>query len=80
MAGFLDTYGVVDERRERRTKRIVLWGLAVVIVGATLYFTFHNWRQEQEVKQFFGLLQQKDFQDAYQMWGTRRALRSMNSL
>ncbi len=69
MAGYLDAYGAADERRERRTKRIVLWALVVVVVAAALYFTFRNWRQEQLVKQFFTLLQQKDYQGAYKLWG-----------
>jgi hypothetical protein len=69
MAGYLDAYGVADEHRERRIKRIVLGGLAIVIVGAALFFTFRNWRQEQVVKQFLELLQQKDYQDAYKLFG-----------
>lgn len=69
MPGYLDAYGAGDERRERRNKRILLWVLAVLIVGTALYFTFRNWRQEQLVKQFFTLLQQKDYQGAYKLWG-----------
>src|SRR6266446_7956464 len=69
MAGYLDAYGVEDERRSRLVKRIVLWGLAIIVVASALYFTFRNWRQEQVVKQFFALLQQKDYQGAYKLWG-----------
>ena len=69
MAGYLDAYGVADEQRERKVKRIVLWGLAGAVVCGALFFTFRNWRQEQVVKQFFTLLQQKDYQDAYKLWG-----------
>jgi len=69
MAGYLDAYGAGEERRERLIKRIVIWGLAVVIAGSALYFTFRNWRQEQVVKHFLSLLQQKQYQDAYRLWG-----------
>ena len=69
MSGFFDAYGVADQQRERRIKRIVLWGAAAVIVGLGLYFWFRNWRQEQVVKQFFTLLEQKRYQDAYALWG-----------
>jgi hypothetical protein len=70
MAGFLDeTYGVLDERRARWTKRLVLWGLVVVVVGLSLYFGFRNWSQERTIQKFLTLLQQKDYQDAYKMWG-----------
>ncbi|HML18138.1 MAG TPA: hypothetical protein VK419_14010 [Bryobacteraceae bacterium] len=69
MAGYLDEYGVADERRERRIKRIVIWGLAIVSVAAVAYFTFRNWNEEQQMKKFFTLLEQKKYQDAYALWG-----------
>ena len=69
MAGYLDAYGAGDERRERRTKLMVLWGLAAVAVMGVLYFTFRTWSQERAVKHFLTLLQQKEYQDAYKLWG-----------
>ena len=69
MAGYLDAYGAGDEQRERRIKRIVIWGLAAIVAAAALYFTFNTWRQEQVVKQFFSLLEQKNYQAAYALWG-----------
>ena len=68
MAGYLDSYGAGDEQRERRTKRIVIWGLAAVIIAAALYFTFRDWRQEQVVKQFLTLLRKHDYQGAFKLW------------
>jgi hypothetical protein len=69
MGGYLDAYGVADQRRERRLKRIVIWGLAAVILATSCYFLFRNWRQERTVKQFFSLLDQKNYQAAYALWG-----------
>src|SRR5271165_4265719 len=70
MPGFLDSsYGVSDARRERRTKRIVLWSIGILIVGSVLFFTFRNWRQERVVKQFLSLLKEKNYQEAYKLWG-----------
>jgi hypothetical protein len=69
MAGYLDSYGVVEERRGRVIKRAVLWGAVVVLVGGGLYFGFRNWRQEQVLKHFFALLQDKKYQEAYALWG-----------
>ena len=69
MSGFLDSYGVDDQRRENRTKKIVLWGLGVLIVGTVLYFTFHTWRQERVIKSFLAALEQKDYHGAYLIWG-----------
>src|SRR5438270_1066909 len=69
MAGYLDTYGVDEERRGRLVKRIVIWGLVVIVAGVTAFFAFRNRSQEQLVKQFFTMLQQKDYQGAYKLWG-----------
>jgi hypothetical protein len=69
MAGYLDSYGVVEERSGRAIKRVVLWGAVVVLVVGGLYFGFRNWRQEQVVKHFFALLQEKKYQEAYALWG-----------
>jgi hypothetical protein len=70
MGAILDpSYGAADERRSRTVKRVVIWGLAIVVVAGGLFLWFRNWRQEQTVKQFFGLLEQKKYQDAYAMFG-----------
>src|SRR5258707_10827133 len=69
MGGYLDAYGVADQRRERLIKRIVIWGGVAVVVAVILYFSFRNFRQEQVIKQFFSLLEQKRYQEAYAMWG-----------
>jgi hypothetical protein len=68
--GFLDaSYGVADERRSKLIKRGILWGGLAVLVAVILFFWLRNWRQEQTIKQFFSLLEQKRYQDAYAMWG-----------
>ena len=70
MGGILDaSYGVADERRGRWIRRIVIWSGLAIIVGLGLYFWFRNFRQEQTLKQFFSLLQQKRYQEAYAMMG-----------
>jgi len=69
MAGYLDAYGVADERKERMIKRVVLITLVVVIVVGAVYFTFRDWRQERTIKQFFSLLSGKEYQSAYALWG-----------
>ena len=69
MAGYLDAYGVADERREHLVKRIVIVTVIAVVVVGSLYLWFRNWRQEQVVKHFFVLLEQKKYQEAYALWG-----------
>ncbi len=69
MAGYLDSYGVEESKRESKIKMIVLSVAAVVILGTVGYFTFRTWGQERVVNNFLELLAKKDYQGAYRMWG-----------
>jgi hypothetical protein len=69
MPGYLDSYGVADERRGRMVKRLAIWGLTVVLVSCVAYLYFRTWREEKVVKQFLTALSRQDFQGAYKMWG-----------
>ena len=68
MAGYLDQYGAGDERRIRVIKTLVISLVVIVVVGGTALFIFHNYRQERQAKRFFGLLEQRDYKSAYEMW------------
>ena len=69
MAGYLDQYGVGDERRERFLKYGALILVAVLAVGGVLYFLFKNYREEAQAKRFFALLANHDYTAAYALWG-----------
>ena len=69
MAGFLDQYGVDDARKERRLKRFVLTALAILIVGISAFFYFRNWPEERVVNRFITLLKEKNYQEAYKLFG-----------
>jgi hypothetical protein len=68
MAGYLERYGEGDERRGKIIKALVISLVALLVIGGTAFFIFHNYRQEQQVKRFFALLEQKDYQAAYVLW------------
>ncbi|HEY2861308.1 MAG TPA: hypothetical protein VGJ21_23060, partial [Terracidiphilus sp.] len=68
MAGYLDHYGEGEERRIKIIKTLLISLVSIVVVGGVLLFIFHNYRQEQQVKKFFTLLEQKDYQTAYDLW------------
>lgn len=68
MAGYLDQYGAGEERRIRIIKTLVIAAVALVVVGGALLFIFHNYRQEQQVKRFFELLQAHNYEAAYALW------------
>ena len=72
MPGYLDQYGEIEQRRAattRRLKQVLLSLLVLLVVGGILYWNFKNYRQEQQVKRFFSLLQKQDYKPAYALWG-----------
>jgi hypothetical protein len=69
MAGYLDNYGAGEERREKLIKRVVIAAAVLVVALGSVYIIFKNYRQERQVKRFFGLLGQQDYQSAYVLWG-----------
>jgi hypothetical protein len=68
MSGYLDQYGAGEEKRIRIIKTLVISVVALIVVGGTLLFVFHNYRQEHQVKHFFALLESHDYQTAYDLW------------
>ena len=68
MAGYLDKYGEGEERRLKIIKTVVLSLVALLVISGTALFIFHNYRQEQQAKRFFELLERQDYQAAYGLW------------
>jgi hypothetical protein len=68
MAGYLDQYGAGEEQRLKIIKIVVISLVVLLVAGGISFFVFHNYRQEQQVKRFFSLLERQDYQGAYQMW------------
>jgi len=64
MPGYLDQYGVGEERRIKIIKTIVISLVSIAILGGILFFVFHNYREEQRVKQFLALLAAHDYKGA----------------
>ncbi len=69
MAGYLEGYGAGEEQRGRVIKRSVIYGLIAVVLITGVFLWFRNYSQEQVVKHFFALLQEKNYQEAYALWG-----------
>ena len=77
MNGFFDNYGAADAKREHVVRRIVAWSAAALTVAGILYFVLHfvipNRAERSEVGQFFQLLANRDYKQAYAMWGCTEA-------
>ena len=68
MPGYLDQYGAGEEKRIRIIKTVVIAAVVLIVVSGALMFIFHDYRQEQQVKHFFALLETHNYQAAYNMW------------
>ena len=73
MGGYLDTYGVGEEKRANILRKILVVGGAALAVALILWFVFTfvipNGRERGEVTQFFQLLQAHDYKQAYALFG-----------
>ncbi len=69
MSDFLQGYGETDARRERVVKKIVLAALALCIVGAAAWWFSRDFTEKQQIRRFVQLLEQKDYDSAYRLWG-----------
>jgi hypothetical protein len=69
MAGYLDTYGAGVDRRIKIIKTSVISLVSLAVLAGILMFVFHNYREEQRVKQFLAALAAKDYKAAYVMFG-----------
>jgi hypothetical protein len=69
MNSYLEGYGAGEEKRERLWKRLAIALVVVLVAAGTLYYLFRNYREERQAKQFFQLLSNKQFKEAYALWG-----------
>lgn len=69
MAGYLDSYGAGEERREKIIKWAALAVVVAVVAGGIFWALFHDYPEEHQAKQFFELLKAGDYKSAYAMWG-----------
>ncbi len=69
MAGYLDTYGVAEQKRERRTKQILIVTGVTLAVALLLFLFFRNFSEKRAVSHFLDAVRAGKYQDAYHMWG-----------
>jgi hypothetical protein len=71
MAGFLDGYGVEEERRGRIVRRIAIAVVSTAVLALVLYFTLRTYPAKRAVREFLEDLRKHDYQAAYLVWGCR---------
>lgn len=76
MTGYLDAYGAAETeraKRERLLKNLAIAAVAAVVLAIIGWFQFRNYKEEGRIKQFVELLQAKQYDEAYKMWGCTEA-------
>lgn len=69
MGGYLDTFGVTDAKRERRTKQVVIVVASVAAAALLLFLFFRNFQEKRTLSRFLDAVRAKNYQQAYQIWG-----------
>lgn len=72
MAGYLESYGAIEERKARNRKlwkRGLIALVCAIVVALLLYALLHNYSEESKAKAFVADLQNHRYQDAYRMFG-----------
>jgi hypothetical protein len=69
MAGYLANYGAGEEQREKLIRRLIVGAVVVAIAAGILYFFLKNFREEQQTRKFFELLEKHDYKVGYTLWG-----------
>ena len=72
MAGYLDSYGVADQRRERIVKFSLMIGLSTILIVTVGYFSFRTHSQERVVSQFLGDLEHQQYRKPISCGAVRR--------
>ena len=66
---YLGVYASKGLFAERIVKIALLVLAAATMLGAVYYVFFRNWREELQARRFLGLVQEREYEAAYEMWG-----------
>ncbi len=69
MAGYLDTYGESEVKREKIIKGTGIAAAIIIIASGSLYFFMRDFQEKQKLNSFRELVSKKDYKAAYAMWG-----------
>ncbi len=69
MAGYLEHYGVADERRSKVIRWIVISAISVAVIAIVGYFVLRTYPAKKHVAAFLDDLKRHDYRAAYRDWG-----------
>jgi hypothetical protein len=73
MGGYLQNYGVGEDRRNRIIKILVFSFIGLLILWWILYMVFHDYSEKQTVKRFLAEVNSRNYTQAYADWGCTQA-------
>ncbi len=73
MPGYLEDYGAGEEKRGKLIRGILIGVVTVLVIGAVSYLGLRNYSENSVIRKFVATLQQKDYKQAYAMWGCTEA-------
>jgi hypothetical protein len=73
MGGYLQQYGVGEERRNRIIKTLIFSVIGVLLASWILYLVFHNYSEKQTVRCFLEQVNAHKYAEAYADWGCTTA-------
>jgi hypothetical protein len=68
MAGYLEGYGIEDQKRSRAIRYIVFGFAAVVVLFLLGYWISRDWTEKHVAKKFLAELNEHNYQAAYSTW------------
>jgi len=68
MSGYLEAYGVEDEKRSKAIRYIIFGFIAAAVLGLVGYWVLHDYGEKQVAKQFLAELNEHQYQAAYSTW------------
>ena len=68
-SSYLEGYGAADAKREKTIRWIVLSILGSALLATILFFTFRDYSQESQIRNFLEAVQRNDLRTAYTFWG-----------
>lgn len=69
MAGYLDSYGVADQRREGKIKTIAIAVAVIAVAGLAGFLFFRTFSERRVANSFLDTLRAQDYAGAYRTWG-----------
>ena len=67
-SGFLEGYGIEDEKRSKTIRYIIFGAVAALILVIVGYFVLHDYSEKHVAKQFLAELNSHNYQAAYSTW------------